>query len=103
MNVYVAVRVRKRINLLKKAGYSFKEYSTLDAVQSTSIPIFFVHGKKDDFVPFVNSEKNYAACPTEKSFFVSEEAGHGLSFIYDQDRCIEEMRIFFGKYSGPIF
>ena len=88
----------------EEAGFSLYEFDTTEELKKNAkVPYFFIHGKKDDFVPFVNSEKNYAACPTEKSFFISEEAGHGLSFIYDQDRCVEEMRKFFGKHSGPIF
>lgn len=35
----------------KKAGYGYNDASTLDAVASTDIPILFVHGDKDDFVP----------------------------------------------------
>lgn len=45
----------------KKAGYGYNDASTLDAVASTDIPILFVHGDKDDFVPIWMSEKNYEA------------------------------------------
>ena len=49
------------------AGFDMDEYSTLDAIEFNKrrlnqIPILFIHGTKDDFVPLEMSEQNFAAC-----------------------------------------
>ena len=73
----------------KKAGYGFKDYSTLDAVKSTNIPILFVHGAEDTFVPTWMSEKNYEACNSPKQKLIIENAGHAASY-YEAHELYEE-------------
>lgn len=77
------------------AHYDFK-YSTLDALKDCRVPVLFIHGKADDFVPFYMSGQNYAACPTEKRAVWVEGAGHGTSFLFETEHCVEE----FEKIAG---
>ncbi len=63
-----------------KAGYGFSDYSTVDAVRVTSIPILFIHGRNDDFVPEWMSEKNYKECISPKDLLIVENAAHGASY-----------------------
>lgn len=67
----------------KKAGYSFREYSTLDAVKDAKVPILFIHGKKDDFVPVKMGKENYNNCTTQKELLLVEGAGHAASYYTD--------------------
>ncbi|MGN0502702.1 MAG: alpha/beta hydrolase [Ruminococcus sp.] len=67
----------------KKAGYGYNDASTLDAVASTDIPILFVHGDKDDFVPTWMSQKNYEACKSEKELLIVKGADHAESYYTD--------------------
>lgn len=64
----------------KKAGYGFRDYSTLTAVQQTSLPILFIHGAEDNFVPTWMSRKNYELCRAPKELLIVEHAGHGASY-----------------------
>lgn len=50
----------------RKAGYGFRDYSTLTAVQNTQCPVFFIHGSEDKFVPTWMTEQNYQACASPK-------------------------------------
>ncbi len=75
------------------AHYDFK-YSTLDSLKNCNVPILFIHGKADDFVPFYMSEQNYDACPTEKRAVWVDGAGHGTSFLVDTERCVKELEEF---------
>ena len=61
------------------AGYRFDEYSTLDALKNNRVPVLFVHGLEDKFVPTWMSRKNYDACPSKKRLLLVENAGHGSS------------------------
>jgi len=63
----------------KAAGYRLDAYSTLDALKDNRVPVLFVHGKEDKFVPTWMSQKNYDACPSEKRLLLVEGAGHGSS------------------------
>lgn len=82
----------------KTAGYSFKEYSTLDALRTNKIPILFIHGKSDKFVPTWMTEKNYEAAVCEKSLLWVENAGHGSSLYENMALYTEKEKEFLGKY-----
>lgn len=62
------------------AKYSFKEVSTLDTVGKTTIPILFIHGEKDNFVPTWMSIKNYDVCASKKELLIIKDAGHAESY-----------------------
>ena len=68
----------------KAAGYRFDEYSTLDAMKSCRVPVLFIHGKEDKFVPTWMSMKNFEACAARrKELLMVENAGHGSSIFED--------------------
>ena len=48
------------------AGYSFRQAAPITAVAKARVPVLFIHGKKDDFVPFFMRDQLYNACPTER-------------------------------------
>lgn len=73
--LYVANIITKR-----KAGYGFKDVSTLDCVSKTQIPILFIHGDKDDFVPVWMSEKNHEVCSSPKKLLIIEGADHAEAY-----------------------
>lgn len=82
----------------KKAGYGFKDYSTLDAVKNTDLPILFIHGKDDNFVPTWMSEKNYQACNSPKEIYLVENAGHGAAYYENPPECEERIRKFLANH-----
>ena len=61
------------------AGYGLKEASALKQVAKCRIPMLFIHGKKDSFVPFWMLEPLYEAAGCPKERYVVENAGHGES------------------------
>ncbi len=63
----------------KKAGYGFKDYSTLTAMEHNRLPVLFIHGANDTFVPTWMTQKNYEACKAPKKMIMVENAGHGAS------------------------
>ncbi len=74
--------------------FSITEDSTVDAVKSTELPILFIHGKKDNFVPCEMSERTFAGCKENCRIFLAQEAGHGLSFLTDTDSVLSELKSF---------
>lgn len=82
----------------KKAGYGFRDYSTLTAVSETNIPILFIHGDKDNFVPTWMSEKNYEACNSPKELLIVKNAGHAASYYENTQQYEEKVTAFMEKY-----
>lgn len=82
----------------KKAGYGFSDYSTIDAVQNTTIPVLFIHGSEDNFVPVYMSRQNYDACSSEKDIMIIQNAGHGASYYENVPAYEEKIISFTEKY-----
>lgn len=63
--------------------FSLYEIDTVKALSESDIPIFFIHGKCDNFVPCEMSEISYKAARAEKYIYLVENADHGISFLVD--------------------
>jgi fermentation-respiration switch protein FrsA (DUF1100 family) len=68
-----------------KAGYFFGEASALVKVAGTRLPILFIHGEADTFVPFEMMGKLYAAAADPREKLAIPDAGHGLARMKDMD------------------
>ncbi|MBE6608071.1 MAG: alpha/beta hydrolase [Ruminococcaceae bacterium] len=82
------------------AKYSFYDVSTEDTMKETKIPILFIHGLSDDFVPCEMSKRSLDACRAEKTSVFVENAGHGESYLVDKKRCEEALKGFIGERLG---
>ena len=69
------------------AGFSFNEFSTVEAMKNNRLPIDFIHGKDDDFVPPEMTVRAYEACTASKRLTIVEKAGHGESYLVDRENC----------------
>lgn len=80
------------------AGFSLKGASTLDAVAKTKLPILFIHGTGDTFVPCSMTQAAYDACAAPKQLVLVPDAGHGCSYLVDRPRVQAELAAFLSKY-----
>lgn len=60
----------------RRAKYDIKEASALEQVKLSKIPILFIHGDKDDFVPEYMCEKLFNVANCKKQKLIIEGAGH---------------------------
>lgn len=81
------------------AGFGLKDCSAADCAAETDIPVLFIHGRRDTFVPYELGLKNFEACASEKKLITVDEAGHGVSYLVEPDRCREELTQFIERYS----
>ncbi len=65
--------------------FSLYETSTVKALAESDVPIFFIHGKRDGFVPCEMTEISYEAARGEKYIYLVENADHGISFLVDTE------------------
>lgn len=63
--------------------FSLYEIDTVKALSESDIPVFFIHGKCDNFVPCEMSEISYKAARGEKYICLVDNADHGISFLVD--------------------
>lgn len=61
------------------------EYSPLEAVENARIPITYIHGAADSFVPADMSVRLHAATKGESHLLLVEGADHGLAYPTDMD------------------
>lgn len=76
-------------------GFSVLKADARQTVKGSTIPILFVHGKADNFVPCCMSEELYSFASPESRIITVENAGHGLSFLTDQVKVRSELKSFF--------
>lgn len=83
----------------RRAGFSFEEASALEQIKKATIPMLFIHGDKDDFVPFWMVQQLYAAKQQgPKQLLVVPGAIHAKSMKTDSALYISTCRDFLNQY-----
>ena len=75
-------------------GFDLEENPPIEAVTKTRIPIIFIHGGSDDFVPCDMSRRCHEANPGMTRFVSIPGAGHGLSYLVDKETYLTVLREF---------
>ncbi|MBQ4121841.1 MAG: alpha/beta hydrolase [Clostridia bacterium] len=88
----IAARVLGRFDL--------EEKSPIEAMKKCRLPIIFIHGDVDDFVPHEMSVQNYHACASEhKKLVTVKGAGHALCYVVDSENYVKELKEFFEPFT----
>lgn len=81
------------------SGYDFKDASPLEAVKKTTVPMIFIHGGNDDFVPTHMVNELFNACSSEhKELLIVEGAAHAESYPTDSEAYEALINDFAEKY-----
>ena len=82
-----------------RAGYSFQEASSVRQLQKAAVPMLFIHGDADTFVPFSMLDVVYEACASpEKEKLVVRDAAHGAAADTDPELYGDTVTDFVKKY-----
>ena len=92
--------IRRRFE--KRFGSADINYSAEEALLLNRLPVLFVHGTDDTFVPIEMTYKNYKACTAPKRLLVVPGAEHGMSYVVDKDGCEAAMRAFWRDFDRAI-
>lgn len=68
------------------------------ALAACPVPVLFLHGEADSFVPCEMSRENYAACTAPKRLVTFPGAPHAASYYADPDRYLHEVSSFLNQY-----
>ena len=75
-------------------GFDIEKDSPMEAVKRTRVPVVFIHGDTDNFVPYDMSVRLHEACVSKKKMVTIGGAGHGLAFPVDREGYVEALREF---------
>ena len=81
-----------------RAGYSLKKASSIKQIKKYKIPILFIHGDKDNFVPFYMLDRLYQAATCKKEKLVIKNAGHAEAQCIDPEKYWHTVRKFIKRY-----
>lgn len=68
-----------------RIGLSFNEVDAIKAMKKTNIPVLFIHGDDDDFVPTQMVYELYEACKSKKGLWITKGVSHALSLTVFRD------------------
>lgn len=80
--------------LERKAGFRLKQVSPLKAVEQSTLPVMFVHGTEDNYVPTHMSKDLYEHKPEPKKLLLIDGAEHADAYSVDPKRYSEEVHSF---------
>ncbi len=78
-------------------GFDLEEISPVEAVKKCKVPVFFIHGEEDTYVPCEMSRRNYEACASRKQLMTVPGAAHGLSYPVAEKAYLQAVGAFFNQ------
>ena len=81
-----------------KYGWNFTEASAINQVEKCHLPMLFIHGEKDDYVPTYMVYKLYEAKPQPKEIWTVPNADHATSYKLNKETYTEKVKQFTNKY-----
>lgn len=82
MPAFFTIQIADFINR-KKAGYGMDECNAAREVKNAKVPILFIHGDADTFVPCRMCDEVYENCASEKMKLIVKGAAHAESYYKD--------------------
>ena len=82
----------------KKIRVDSRNITTLSALNEAKVPVAFVHGSDDRFVPVSMAYKNYKTCSSPKELLIVPGADHGQSYYTEREKYEAFSRAFWEKY-----
>ncbi|MCR8845195.1 alpha/beta hydrolase [Paenibacillus sp. SC116] len=86
--------------LKRKAAFEMNDVSPIRAIAQSKLPILFIHGAADIFVPTKMSEDLYAVKPEPKELLLVDKATHGVSHCRERELYRNAVINFVTRYVG---
>ena len=81
-----------------KYGWRFCEASSLEQVKKSKLPMFFIHGTEDRYVPTWMVQPLFEAKRGEKELWLVEKARHAVAFKENRTEYIRRVKAFTDRY-----
>ena len=84
-----------RLGGMLYGGFDLEAASAVSAMDQCHVPILFIHGEDDRFVPCDMGRKNYSHCHSPgKELLTVPNAGHGMSYMVDKSKYLHTVSTF---------
>ncbi|NMM53058.1 alpha/beta hydrolase [Paenibacillus aquistagni] len=87
--------------LKQQAGFSMDDVSPIEVIRTCKLPILFIHGKDDVFVPTWMSEDLHAVKPAPSELLLIDHAAHAVSYCKNPKKYEAAVHQFIDKYLAP--
>jgi len=84
----------------KRIQHGSDDYSCTEALKNCKVPVLFIHGTDDKFVPVEMTYENYKACASSKRLLIVPGASHGMSYMTDTEGYQREIKEFWADYDA---
>jgi fermentation-respiration switch protein FrsA (DUF1100 family) len=85
------------IKLKRKAKFSVNDVSPINSIKDKDIPVFFIHGSRDNFVPTYMSEEMYNVKKGYKKLLIIEGAVHANAYGTNKELYKKEVKKFLAE------
>lgn len=82
----------------RRQGFDLNQASSINQLANNQLPIFFIHGEKDTYVPTEMVNENYAATKGPKQKWIVPNATHAESFWINPDEYRRRIKSFLADY-----
>lgn len=79
-------------------GWSFVEASPIEQVKKCELPMLFIHGDADTYVPTRMVYPLFQAKPGPKELWITPNVKHAASFLYNPEEYTRRVKMFLDKY-----
>lgn len=86
----------------KKISVGIEDASCPEALSQCRVPVLFVHGTDDRFVPVEMTYENYKACAAPKRLLIVPGAEHGMSYLVDPHGYKDAVKAFWAEFDTKI-
>ncbi len=100
-NIHISYGLRQKIvddMCMQRIDHGAGDYSTTEALAKNTIPVLFVHGTDDGFVPVQMTYENYKACVAPKMLLIVPGADHGLSYFVNGEEYRKQTLVFWNAF-----
>ena len=79
-------------------GWNFRDASCVEALREVDVPMLFIHGTADRYVPFDMVHQLYDAKPRNKDIWEVKDVIHARSYHDQQEEYTRKVRDFINQY-----
>lgn len=81
-----------------RAGYWISDGSAIDQLKKCDLPMLFIHGSSDSFVPFEMLEEVYNSAQGPKEKYIVPNAAHAMSQYTNEEKYFDTILNFINQY-----
>lgn len=81
-----------------RSDYWFGEADTVEQIKNNNVPMLFIHGEKDTFVPTEMVYDVYEANPSPKELYIAPNADHAESYEQNKEDYKKKVQDFVSEY-----